>query len=346
MTCCNFIKALPCSYSCDTIQIGVNAPTTGEYTLELQPDSIRVVRTQNTAGSPLVFPGGYLNEDATSVFKIIKPDGTYFETDDGEDCFQIEIKPTTNATLANTSVTPIACEVATAVLKNSANTTISTTEIASGASANISAPDATAVLKNTAGTTITTNPIPSNVSEDMTAPDATAVLKNTAGTTLTTEAIPSNTSEDLTAPNATMVLRNTLNTILASTGLVSGISTNVIAPDATAVVKDQHGNTLDTEAIPSNVSEDIVITLPQLLELFFAFTAGTDTSALATNTGTTWTLTALAQDGSSGTITVSINGGSYAAFSNPTSVTNGQTVQVKRTSTASAGSVTITGTYA
>lgn len=110
MICCEKIKILPCAYSCDIIQIGVNAPATGEYTLELQPDSIRVVRTTNTIATPLVFSGGYLNEDATSVFKIIKPDGTYYETADGEDCFQIEIKPTTNAALANVDVIPLECE--------------------------------------------------------------------------------------------------------------------------------------------------------------------------------------------------------------------------------------------
>lgn len=248
---------------------------------------------------------------------------------------------------ANTDVvcTPSASP-ATAVLKNSAGTTISTTSIDPGTSEDIPAPDATAVLKNTDGTTITTNPIPSNVSEDMTAPDATAVLKDTAGATISTNAIPSNVSEDITAPDATAVLKNSLNTTLGIVPIVSGGTTNIVAPDATAVVKDQHGNTLDTEAIPANVSEDIIITLPQVVELFFAFEAGDDTSVLATNSGTTWTLTSLAQDGSSGTITVSDNGAAYGAFSNPTTITNGETIQVKRTSTGSAGNVTITGTYA
>lgn len=82
------------------------------------------------------------------------------------------------------------CSNATAVLKNTANTTLSTTSIASGASANITAPDATAVLKNTANTTLLTEAIPSNVSENITAPDATITLNGSAygsapsGTTL------------------------------------------------------------------------------------------------------------------------------------------------------------------
>lgn len=72
------------------------------------------------------------------------------------------------------------CTDATAVLKNTANTTISTTSIASGASQNITAPDATAVLKNTANTTLLTEAIPSNVSENITAPDATITLNGSA----------------------------------------------------------------------------------------------------------------------------------------------------------------------
>lgn len=199
---------------------------------------------------------------------------------------------------------------ATAVLKNTEDDFISSTQIDPGTTEYITAPDASAVLKNSANTTISTTSIPSNTSSNITAPDATAVIKNSLGTTLDTEAIPSNVSED------------------------------IILPDVNNV--DSDGS---VDPTPAGVAYTCT---PQVktLELFFAFTSGTDTSALATNGITTWTLTSLAQDGASGTITVSVNGGAYAAFSNPTSITNGQTLQVKRTSTGSAGSVTITGTYA
>jgi hypothetical protein len=99
---------------------------------------------------------------------------------------------------------PIVCADATAVLKNTAGTTLLTENIPSGASEDIIAPDATAVLKNSANTTILSEAIPSNVSEDIIAPDATAVLKDTAGNILDTEAIPSNVSEDLIAPDGTV----------------------------------------------------------------------------------------------------------------------------------------------
>lgn len=170
--------------------------------------------------------------------------------------------------------------------------------------------------------------------------------------------------------DATAVLKNTALTTISTTTIASGATTNINAPDATAVIKNSLGTTLDTEAIPSNVSENIIMPdvnnvdsdgsvdptpagvaytcTPQVktLELTFGFEATDDTSFKPTNAGTTWTLTAISDDGASGTITVSVNEGAYAAFVNPTVITNGQKIQVKRTTTTSDGWVLITGTYA
>lgn len=95
-------------------------------------------------------------------------------------------------------VVPV-CANATAVLKNTANTTLSTTSIASGASQNITAPDATAVLKNTANTTLLTEAIPSNVSENITAPDATITLNGSAY-----GSAPSGTTLNVVAPSLSL----------------------------------------------------------------------------------------------------------------------------------------------
>lgn len=244
--CCTSIKVLDCKYSCDLIQIGEVTPVTGVYTIEIQPDTIQIVQTTNTISTPMIFSGGYLNEDATTVFKIIKPDGTYFTASGGEDCFQITIKPAFDPTLADVVVDPVTC--ADATYQNSDSSF--THDIASG--------------------------------DTYTAPDITLTEVDSSTTTY-----PAN----------------------------------------------------------KNISCDASL-CPKTVELYFAFTASTDTSALATNGGTTWTLTAISDDGSSGTITVSVNGGAYAAFSNPTTITNAQTIQVKRTTTTAAGWVLITGTYA
>lgn len=169
---------------------------------------------------------------------------------------------------------------------------------------------------------------------------------------------------------AIAVLKNTALTTISTTSIAGGLTQNITAPDATAVLKNSVGTVIDTEAIPSNVSQDITIAnvawtdsdgsaestaygnaivctgQVKTVELYFAFTAGTDTSTLATNGSTTWTLTAISDDGSSGSITVDPNGGGYAAFVNPTTTANGETIQVKRTTTTGAGWVLITGTYA
>jgi hypothetical protein len=75
-------------------------------------------------------------------------------------------------------VVTASCPNATAVLKDSAGTTISTTSIASGASSNITAPDASAVLKNTLNTTLSTTSIVSNGSSNITAPDSTITINS------------------------------------------------------------------------------------------------------------------------------------------------------------------------
>lgn len=128
MSCCQKIRNIGCLYSCDTVQIGVTTPATGIYTLETYPEGVKLVKTTNTAGSPLVFASGYLNEDATTVFKIIKPDGTYFETSDEEDCFQVTVQPASNPVLADMDIAPVSCDDAT--VKNSDNSYSNT--VASG----------------------------------------------------------------------------------------------------------------------------------------------------------------------------------------------------------------------
>lgn len=105
MTCCtgNTIE-LGCIYSCDNISTGQAAIATGVYTLVLMPDLIKVTSATVTIGNEIIFSGGYLNEDGVSIFKIKKPDGTYL-TSGGSDCFEVDIRPTTNATLATTGET-------------------------------------------------------------------------------------------------------------------------------------------------------------------------------------------------------------------------------------------------
>lgn len=108
------------------------------------------------------------------------------------------------------------------------------------------------------------------------------------------------------------------------------------------IVKNTNG-----DAVGSKVgTEWIVPALVQDLQLKFYFQSGNDVSATETiDADSAGTLTAISDDGGSGTITISINGGAFGAFSNPTTLVATDTIQVKRTTTTSAGWVKITGTY-
>jgi hypothetical protein len=105
----------------------------------------------------------------------------------------------------------------------------------------------------------------------------------------------------------------------------------------------------DTPIVPDSVvGRKITVEVnDKTTTIRFTFAATEDTSDLLTivsgvNNGT---YTATTNDGSSGTITFSKNGGAYTSFSSPLVLDNGDTIQVKRTTTTGAGFVQITGTY-
>lgn len=86
---------------------------------------------------------------------------------------------------------------------------------------------------------------------------------------------------------------------------------------------------------------------PDLASRFTFPSAGDDTSVLYTvpvGGLTIGSYTSIAQDGSSGTITVSVNGGAYGAFA-AFSLAEGDTIQFKRSAYAAPGWVEITGTF-
>lgn len=193
-----------------------------------------------------------------------------------------------------------------------------------------SCPNASAVLKNSAGTTLSTTSIASGASANITAPDASAVLKNTASTTLSTTAILSGGSSDITAPDSTITINSA-----SFSPYVSGATSNILVKDGTGT---QVGSKVG--------SEWIVPTNDKTLIFEYSFQSGT-TDIIATVTADmAGTFTATTNDGSSGTITFSKNGGSFVAFSNPLVLATTDTLAVKRTSSGALGWVKINGTYA
>jgi hypothetical protein len=114
--------------------------------------------------------------------------------------------------------------------------------------------------------------------------------------------------------------------------LISG--TLPVAADGTVVVKNLNNTTLGSPTTPSNGSVNYTAPIP----LKFALAAGDDTIITFTVTddeaGTYGTYT---QDGASGTLTYSLNGGAFAALSGAIVLAVADTIAVKRTTFTSAG---------
>ena len=193
-----------------------------------------------------------------------------------------------------------------------------------------SCPNATAVLKDSAGTTISTTSIASGASSNITAPDGSAVLKNTLNTTLSTTSILSNGSSNITAPDSTITINSA-----SFSPYPSGATSNVLVKDGTGT---QVGSKVG--------SEWIVPTNDKTLIFEFNFQIST-TDIIATVTADmAGVFTATTNDGASGTITFSKNGGSFVAFSSPLTLVATDTLAVKRTTSTALGWVKINGTYA
>lgn len=154
-----------------------------------------------------------------------------------------------------------ACDDATAVVKNTAGTTLDTEAIPSGGTEDIIIGDVVITIEDTASTVINVANAPSGEPYTVVAPDAKYQLKDSAGVNIGSPGlIVSNGDANITAPDATYQLKDSAGTNIGGPGaIVSNGSANIIAPDATAVLKNSEGTTLDTELIPSGVSENIVV---------------------------------------------------------------------------------------
>jgi len=192
-----------------------------------------------------------------------------------------------------------------------------------------SCPNATAVLKDSAGTTISTTSIASGASSNITAPDGSAVLKNTLNTTLSTTSILSNGSSNITAPDSTITINSA-----SFSPYPSGATSNI-------VVKDTLGS-----AVGSKVGSEWIVPQEDKTLIFeFNFQISTTDITATVTADMAGTFTATTNDGSSGTITFSKNGGAFAAFSSPLVLATSDTIAVKRTISTALGWVKINGTY-
>lgn len=91
---------------------------------------------------------------------------------------------------------------------------------------------------------------------------------------------------------------------------------------------------------------DALCGCPKDLFIKFGFETGDDeTGVLTIDADNAGTFVSTSDDGSSGTITYNVNGGGFAAFVNPTTLSISDTIAAKRTITTGGGYAKITGTY-
>lgn len=220
--------------------------------------------------------------------------------------------------------------------------------------------NSTAVLKDTLGNTISSTGIKAEGTADITAPNATAVIKDSAGLTLKSEPILSGASENITINDSTVNAKNSLGTTIGTTTVKAENTADVnIADLAVTVNGSAYGSTpaeVDFNvtvknglgvSVGSKVGNDWVVpTATQDIFIKAHFKAGSDTmETLTIDSDSAGVYTSTTNDGSSGTITFSKNGGAYAAFSSPLTLVATDTLVIKRTTTTGAGWVKITGTY-
>lgn len=215
------------------------------------------------------------------------------------------------------------CAAATAVLKNTDNDTLSTTSIASGASANITAPDATITVNSAAFDTV---PCGDTLNVQ---------VKNNIGSF-----VGALFSGFWRIANSQVNIQNSLSALIAAQAVPAEALATYTIPDVNWT--DSDGG---AESTPYNMP---IVCTPQVKDLFSKFTweSGEDTTSTVTiDADSAGTYTSISDDGASGTITIDINSGGYGAFANPTVLAIGDTVSLKRTTTTALGWAKITGTY-
>lgn len=169
----------------------------------------------------------------------------------------------TGGTTISTVTAPAEYTVADTVVRvrDSANNVLSTNNVkAADSPVNVSAPDASAVLKDTAGVTISTTAIKSNESKDISAPDARINIRNTVPTLIETIDRRSGQTSDYVFPETYYNLKNSADDLLSSDYLHSGVESDVVVPDTPIVVKNTAASSIHAENVPSGVTKEIVIT--------------------------------------------------------------------------------------
>ena len=225
--------------------------------------------------------------------------------------------------------------------------------------------DSSAVLKDEDGNVLSTTGIKATESKDIVAPNGDVSVNSVAfddvlsGGTLNIQ-VRKSTGNDLIGSKQGQYWR------IADSNITNSDSTydvdvkateSLVLPDSQINVNSVDSGdvvsvkTIDvnTNIVPSSVAlvgNTLTITLPKEVFIKGLFKSGSDTmETLTIDAESAGTFTSITDDGGSGSITLSKNGGAFAAFSSPLTLVNTDTLVVKRTTTTSAGFFKLTGTY-
>lgn len=220
-----------------------------------------------------------------------------------------------------------------AILKDTGGATLSTTPVPPATSVNITAPDALVQLKDSAGSNIgSINHYRSgSLANIVTAPDGQVQPRDSGGTAIGAPVtVRSAGTSDATIPDASVQIKDSAGTDIGSPWpVLAADSVDLFVPDSTITLPD--GQTKSVKATQP-------YTVPLTAPLKFSFSPYDQGSDL-------WTVTAdeagnynaYTQDGGSGTITYSKNGGAFVALSGTITLAVGDTIQVNRTTITAAG---------
>jgi len=250
----------------------------------------------------------------------------------------------------------------TAVLRDTGGTLISTTPVPADGSVDITAPDGIYTVKDSAGSTLFTGPVKSGGAAEHSVGDGIVQAVNSLGGVVGAPVpVPAEGNVNVLAPDANIQVKDEANNDIGPLQLApSGVTTNITAPSAQAQLVDSGGAEIgsiyvilskDTRTIPvadsvitlpngstKNVRATQPYTVPATAPLKFSFSPydqGSDLWKVTADEAGTYN--AYTQDGGSGTITYSKNGGAFTALSGTITLAVGDTIQVRRTTITAAG---------
>lgn len=94
--CCNTTKRIGCFRPCDTLEIGIDAETTGTHTLRVFFGAAVIdIQAEFQSGDPLAFPLDTINENYTYSAALYGPDGAMIPIVNGGtfDCVTFSVTP-------------------------------------------------------------------------------------------------------------------------------------------------------------------------------------------------------------------------------------------------------------